>query len=84
MKRQVKQILNLKFLNSMTNKQYEDKIYELYTTSGFGAAVEFASRQKRTKWEYCEACENEVPVLRNEHSCLICGQTTKPITNDRN
>jgi len=67
---------------SFTNEQYKDKISSLYLEQGQATALEWAGKQKRTKWEYCDMCECETAVLQEEHTCLICGSTTKALKEE--
>jgi hypothetical protein len=65
-----------------SNQQYKEKINSLYLEQGQATALEWAAKQKRTQWEYCSMCECETAVLREEHECLICGSSTKPLKQE--
>lgn len=60
----------------MTKMQIKKKVYEAYCNHGVATACDEANKHNQVKYEYCKACENDMPAI--DHECLICGQETKP------
>ena len=56
--------------------QIKKKVYEAYCNHGVATACDEANKHNQVKYEYCKACENDMPAI--DHECLICGQETKP------
>lgn len=55
----------------------EKEAYELYTQGGYDLicySIE-KGKLKYDKWGYCEPCELESPIYKND--CLVCGTQYK-------
>ena len=55
----------------------EKKAYELYTAGGYDLicySIE-EGKLKCDKWVFCESCEAESPIYKND--CLCCGTPYK-------
>lgn len=59
----------------MATNQISNEIYKIYCENGQSKAFDFADKCN-LDFEYCKACETESPIDR-QHTCLICGQSTK-------
>lgn len=64
----------------MTKMQIKKKVYEAYCNHGVATACDEANKHNQVKYEYCKACENDMPAI--DHECLICGQNTVSQTKE--
>lgn len=54
-----------------------------YEAVGLIFACQVADEIIETRYEFCRQCDNNMPIIKLEHECLICGQdTTKNDPND--
>ena len=48
------------------------------TDGGYTRAIEIAEDSNMCIYEHCKGCDNDMPVIKGQHECLICGQPTEP------
>ncbi len=69
----------------MNTKKIETLVYDAYCQDGVQAACTEADKHSCTKYEYCNACEAQMPTIKGDHICIVCGQETttrNPDTED--
>ena len=55
------------------------KVYAAYEKDGgYSRALDIANNSGLCDYEYCKGCDNDTPVIKGQHECLICGQETAP------
>lgn len=55
------------------------KVYAAYEKDGgYSRALDIADKSGLCDYEYCKGCDNDTPVIKGQHECLICGQETAP------
>lgn len=52
-----------------------------YMNGGVSRVWEWIRKNAKgtTDTAHCPACDAEVPIIKGEHDCLVCGQPTTPI-----
>jgi len=60
----------------MNTKRIEDAVYDVYCEKGFASACDEANKYEVCRYEFCNMCDCEAPVIKGDHICLVCGSTT--------
>jgi len=61
----------------MNTKRIETAVNDAYQKGGLAAACEEANKHLITSYEICNLCDTEVPTIKGDHVCLVCGSTTR-------
>lgn len=60
----------------MNTKKIETLVYDAYCEFGVQAACTEADKYPCTSYEFCNSCEAQMPTIKGDHYCLICGCET--------
>lgn len=60
----------------MNSRKVATLVYDTYTEKGFASARDEANKHAICGYEYCNLCDCESPVIKGEHTCLVCGNHT--------
>jgi len=54
----------------------ENLVYDAYQEDGIAGACKEADKHKICLYEFCDSCDCQVPTIKGDHGCLICGHET--------
>jgi hypothetical protein len=61
----------------MNTRKIEATIRDAYEKDGVAAACNEANKHEICSYEVCNFCDTEVPTIKGDHVCLICGSQTR-------